>query len=78
METVNLYMRLLEGVTVTVDLEEMKIIGFRDRITVPMPKADGTNYRESKLKPPFGPRLNGITVVQMDDPSFQIKGHRVR
>ncbi|GMY27420.1 primary amine oxidase-like, partial [Fagus crenata] len=76
--TVNLYMRPLEGVTVTVDLEEMKIIGFRDRITVPMPKADGTDYRELKQKPPFGPRLNGITVVQPDGPSFQIKGHRVR
>lgn len=29
--TVNLYMRPIEGITVTVDLDEMKIIGFRDR-----------------------------------------------
>ena len=76
--TVNLYMRPLEGVTVTVDLEEMKIIGFWDRITVPMPKADGMNYRESEQKPLFGLRLNGITVLQPDSPSFQIEEHRVR
>ena len=61
----------------TVDLEEMEITGFWDRITVPMLKADGTDYRELEQKPPFGPHLNGITVVQLDGPSFQIEGHRV-
>uniref|UniRef100_A0A2P2JA44 Amine oxidase n=1 Tax=Rhizophora mucronata TaxID=61149 RepID=A0A2P2JA44_RHIMU len=76
--TVNLYMRPVEGVTVTVDLDEMKITGFRDRLTVPVPKAHGTDYRGSEQKPPFGPELKRITVVQPDGPSFTIDGHRIR
>ncbi|KGN44255.1 primary amine oxidase isoform X1 [Cucumis sativus] len=75
--SVNLYMRPVEGVTVTVDLDEMKIIGFRDRYVVPIPKAGGTEYRESMLKPPFLPPLNGMKMVQPDGPSFQINGHSV-
>lgn len=76
--TVNLYMRPIEGITVTVDLDEMKVIAYRDRLMVPVPKADGTDFRESKQKPPFGPRLKGITVVQPDGPSFTIHGHQIR
>ncbi|GLT78496.1 hypothetical protein SLA2020_500290 [Shorea laevis] len=76
--TVNLYMRPIETITVTVDLDEMKIIEFRDRLTVAVPKADGTDYRESQQKPPFGPQLMSITVVQPDGPSFTIDGHIVR
>ncbi|KHF98565.1 Primary amine oxidase [Gossypium arboreum] len=76
--TVNLYMRPIEAITVTVDLEAMKIIHFQDRLVVPVPKAAGTDYRESKQKPPFGPELKGITVVQPDGPSFTIDGSRVR
>lgn len=46
--TINLYMRPIEGITVvSVDLDEMKIVGFRDRVMVPVPKAEGTNYKES-------------------------------
>lgn len=76
--TVNLYMRPIEGITVTVDLEEMKILGFKDRSTVPMPKADGTDYRESSQKPPFGSPLKGISMHQSDGPSFTIDGHAIR
>jgi len=76
--TVNAYMRPVEGVTVTVDLEETKIIGFKDRLTVPIPKGDGTDYRGSKQNPPFLAQLKGITMVQPDGPSFTIDGHRIR
>lgn len=76
--TVNLYMRPIEGVTVTVDLDSMKIVGFLDRIKVPVPKGDGTDYRGSQQKPPFGPCLNDINVVQPDGPSFTLDGHLVR
>lgn len=76
--TVNLYMRPIEGITVTVDLEEMKILGFKDRSTVPVPKADGTDYRESSQKPPFGSPLKGISMHQSDGPSFTIDGHTIR
>lgn len=76
--TVNVYMRPIEGISLTVDLEDMKITHFKDRITVPIPKADGTDYRGSMQTPPFGPHLKGITVVQPDGPSFKIDGHRIR
>ena len=61
-----------------VDLDEMKIVEYNDRLRVPMPKAEGTKYRESKQKPPFGPRLNGAALVQPDGPGFKIDGHTVR
>ncbi|XVF63125.1 hypothetical protein PTKIN_Ptkin09bG0063800 [Pterospermum kingtungense] len=76
--TVNLYMRPIEAITVTVDLEETKVIHYQDRLMVPVPKAAGTDYRESEQRAPFGPQLKGITVVQPDGPSFTIDGNRVR
>ncbi|KAL2469908.1 Copper amine oxidase family protein [Abeliophyllum distichum] len=76
--TINFYMRPIEGITVTVDLDQMKIIAYRDRITVPVPKAEGTDYRESMQKSPFDSKLKGITVVQPDGPSFTIDGHTIR
>ncbi|KGN48005.1 primary amine oxidase [Cucumis sativus] len=75
--SLNYYMRPVEGVIVIVDLDEMKIVGFRDRYRVPMPKASGTEYRASKLKPPLLPPLNGIKMVQPDGPSFKIDGHSI-
>ncbi|XWS13632.1 hypothetical protein CRYUN_Cryun36dG0054200 [Craigia yunnanensis] len=76
--TVNLYMRPIEAITVIVDLEEMKIIHFQDRFMIPVPKAAGTDYRESEQRAPFEPQLKGIAVVQPDGPSFTIDGNRVR
>ncbi|XP_023006131.1 primary amine oxidase-like [Cucurbita maxima] len=75
--SVNLYMRPVEGVTMTVNLDEMKIIGFRDRYEAPVPKADGTEYRPSMLKPPFLPPLNGVKMVQPEGPSFKVNGHSI-
>ncbi|CAI0429853.1 unnamed protein product [Linum tenue] len=76
--TVNLFMRPVEGIAVTVDLDRMEIVGYRDRGIVPVPKADGTDYRGSKQRPPFGPGVNAINVVQPNGPSFEIDGHRIR
>lgn len=44
--TVNIYMRPIDGLTVTVDFDEMKIVGFRDRLVVQVPKTDMTDYRD--------------------------------
>ncbi|KAI4317801.1 hypothetical protein L6164_025642 [Bauhinia variegata] len=72
--TANFYMRPLEGVTVVVDLDEVRIVQYVDRFIVPMPKAEGTEYRASKLmKPPLG-----IAVTQPDGPRFKVDGHTVR
>ncbi|KAL5541582.1 hypothetical protein UlMin_009292 [Ulmus minor] len=76
--TVNIYMRPVEGITVTVDLETMEIVGFVDRLVVSVPKGEGTEYRESKQKPPFGPQLKGVRVEQPEGPSFTIEGHSIR
>ncbi|XAR57236.1 Primary-amine oxidase [Bertholletia excelsa] len=77
-ETVNLYMRPIEGITVTVDLDQMKVIGFYDRIVVTVPKAEGTDYRGSRQRPPYPPKLKPIAVVQPKGPSFTINGNTVR
>lgn len=72
--TVNMYMRPIEGVLVTVDLEEMKIVGFRDRVVVPVPKAEGTDYTESKRSSD----VKGRGVVGGDEPGFDLDGHVLR
>ncbi|XP_071722645.1 amine oxidase [copper-containing] alpha 3, peroxisomal-like [Rutidosis leptorrhynchoides] len=74
--TINFYMRPIEGVTVTVDLDDMKVVDFKDRLTITIPKADGTDYREAKQSPKA--HLNKISVVQPDGPSFTIEGHQIR
>ncbi|KAK2404895.1 primary amine oxidase [Trifolium repens] len=76
-DSANLYVRPLEGFAAVVDLDEMKIISYSDRYVIPVPKAEGTEYRASKMKPPFGPKLKGISVSQHDGPGFTIQGHSV-
>lgn len=73
--TVNFYMRPIEGITVTVDLDEMKIIGYRDRIMVPVPEADGTDYRGSMQSAPPDPTPKGSASLE---PSFKLDGHVLR
>ncbi|CAB4261499.1 unnamed protein product [Prunus armeniaca] len=69
--------RPLEGVSLLVDLDELKIVEYYDRARVPVPKAEGTEYRRSKQKPPFGPRLNRFAIEQPDGPGFKINGHKI-
>ncbi|WCJ23742.1 Copper amine oxidase family protein [Euphorbia peplus] len=76
--SVNFYVRPIEGITLTVDLDEMKIVGFVDRQVVPVPKADGTDYRGSEQVPPFPARLRGVAMVQPDGPNFEINGHNIK
>lgn len=76
--TVNMYLRPIEGMTILVNLDVMKVAEFNDRLTVTMPKANGTEYRFSKLKPPFGPTLRNAVVLQPDGPGFKVDGHIVR
>ncbi|KAH7858956.1 hypothetical protein Vadar_029755 [Vaccinium darrowii] len=76
--TTNMYVRPVEGITVVVDLDEMKITEYHDRFRVPVPKAEGTEYRASHQKPPFGPKLRGLATMQPDGPGFEIDGHTIR
>ncbi|XP_075477979.1 amine oxidase [copper-containing] alpha 3, peroxisomal-like isoform X2 [Primulina tabacum] len=67
--TVNLYMRPIEGITATVDLDQMKIVAFRDRAVVPVPKAEGTDYRSNS---------SVQDLVKQVGPGFTLDGHVVR
>ncbi|KAL6658209.1 hypothetical protein ACP70R_003795 [Stipagrostis hirtigluma subsp. patula] len=77
--TANYYARPLEGVTAVVDLDEMAVLGYKDRVTYPVPKAEGTDYRADKVGPPFtGPAAAPGVVVQPEGRGFHIDGHMVR
>ncbi|CAN6197629.1 unnamed protein product [Urochloa humidicola] len=77
--TVNLYARPLEGVTLVVDLDKMAIVGYRDRVVLPVPKAEGTDYRADKVGPPFtGPVTAPGVVVQPEGSGVHIDGRVVR
>ncbi|CAN1252828.1 Primary amine oxidase [Linum perenne] len=76
-DSVNLYMMPLEGITMVVDLDEMRIVDFGDRNGAPLPKAAGTDYRLTEMDVPLGPRLNGAVLVQPDGPGFEVDGHSV-
>lgn len=76
--SVNTYLRPIEGMTIIVSLEKKKVTEFKDRFMGPLPKANGTEYRISKLKPPFGPVLRNAVVLQPNGPGFKIDGHIVR
>nr|QPD99060.1 copper amine oxidase II [Morus alba] len=73
--TANLYVRPLEGILLVVNLDEMKIVEYHDRLRIPLPKAEGTEFRASRLRRPFGPWLNGVAVAH--EPGFEMDGHTI-
>uniref|UniRef100_A0A0D9X0L5 Amine oxidase n=1 Tax=Leersia perrieri TaxID=77586 RepID=A0A0D9X0L5_9ORYZ len=78
-ETANFYARPIEGVTMVVDLDAMAIVGYRDRVTYPVPKAEGTDYRAGEVGPPYdGPTPAPGVVVQPEGRGFHVDGHVVR
>jgi primary-amine oxidase len=78
-DTANFYARPIEGVTMVVDLDVMAIVEYRDRVTYPVPKAEGTDYRAGKAGPPLsGPEPAPGSVVQPKGRGFHIDGHVVR
>ncbi|GJN11291.1 hypothetical protein PR202_ga29471 [Eleusine coracana subsp. coracana] len=78
--TANFYARPIEGVTMVVDLDEMAIVEYRDRVRYPVPKAEGTDYRAGKAGAPLaGPEPAPGVVVQPEGSSgVHIDGHVVR
>ncbi|CAN6199517.1 unnamed protein product [Urochloa humidicola] len=78
-DTANFYARPIEGVTMVVDLDRMAIVEYRDRVTYPVPKAEGTDYRAGKNGPPLaGPQPAPGVVVQPKGRGFHIDGNIVR
>lgn len=74
---VNLYMRPVWGITVAVDPEEMKIIGFKDRSTMQCRSLTGLTTVDQCKNRLLGQILSRISMAQSDGPSFTIEGHRV-
>ncbi|KAH9321365.1 hypothetical protein KI387_016004, partial [Taxus chinensis] len=65
------------GVTVVVDLDEQKIIGYMDRLKIAIPEAKRIDYRRSRQKPPFGLKTNPISIEHPEGPSFKLHVHMV-
>lgn len=75
--TVNVWLRPIEGVETTVDLDDMVLTEFKDLQVSVMPKSEGTEYQASTMRPPFVAETNQIDVHQPLGPSFVVKGHTV-
>ncbi|KAJ4956802.1 hypothetical protein NE237_013585 [Protea cynaroides] len=80
--TVNYYMRPIEGLTVTVDVDTREILRISHTgVGIPIPTATDTDYRysaqnkaEEMMKP-----LNPISMEQPKGPSFSVEnGHMVK
>ncbi|KAE9602129.1 hypothetical protein Lal_00049409 [Lupinus albus] len=76
-DTANIYVRPINGITIQVDLDKMKIFEYHDTEIEPVPTANNTEYRASRQRPPFGPKQHSLTSHQPQGPGFQINGHSV-
>ncbi|CAN8245280.1 unnamed protein product [Cochlearia groenlandica] len=79
-DTPNYFMRPLEGLFATVDMDKREVIKIVDKGPVPIPKAAGTEYRFGAVnKPVHIDRINPISMEQPDGPSFKVEdGHLVK
>jgi primary-amine oxidase len=80
----NGYARPVEGLIVTVDLDEMRVLEVADHGVVPLPPQPGNYYPELLTEPGNVPAfervrqpLRPISIAQPDGPSFQVDGHAV-
>ncbi|XP_010276880.1 PREDICTED: primary amine oxidase-like [Nelumbo nucifera] len=79
--TANFYMRPIEGLTVTVDVDAREIIHISNTGQgIPIPQAAGTDYRyQAQKKKPLHQQLNPISMEQPRGPSFSVEdGHIIK
>lgn len=76
--TTNFYMRPIEGITMVVDLDLKTVVKYMEYEKVPMPKAEGTDFRLLAQKPPLLKLLKPISLEQLNGPSFKVDGHKVK
>ena len=69
--TFNVYSRPIEGITIFVDIDSMKITTYRDKFRSPLPKAEGTSFQTPKNQP------NSL-LSNTSNTSFAIEGHEVK
>lgn len=71
-ESVNIWARPVEGITLLVDVDLIKIIMYNDRYRVPMPKAEGTNFQSSSKESKI------FATCNISNIGFTIKGNEVK
>ncbi|KAH8521766.1 hypothetical protein H0E87_002713 [Populus deltoides] len=79
--TPNFYMRPLEGLTMTVDIDKKEVVKFTDTGGgIPVPKGTDTDYRfKAQKEPPKMKPINPISIEQPLGPSFTVEdGHIVK
>ncbi|GMI64028.1 COPPER AMINE OXIDASE1, COPPER AMINE OXIDASE GAMMA 1 [Hibiscus trionum] len=79
--TPNFYMRPIEGLVMTVDLDTLEVLKFSDTGRgIPIPKSTNTDYRyKAHGKEPEMEPLNPISMEQPKGPSFRVEdGHIVK
>lgn len=74
----NIWVRPIEGITISVNLDKMEIVHYSDSLVVTVPHAKGTEYRASEMKPPFAAEIKPINIVQPNGPSFKLDGQEIR
>lgn len=79
--TANFFMRPIEGLTVTVDIDRKKVVRISDTgRKIPVPAGTNTEYRyTAQEKPPEMELINPISMEQPKGPSFTVEdGHMVK
>jgi primary-amine oxidase len=71
-ESVNIWARPIEGITLLIDVDLMKITMYNDRYRVPMPKAEGTNFQSSSKNTKI------FATCNISNIGFTIKDHEVK
>ncbi|XP_057734680.1 primary amine oxidase 1 [Arachis stenosperma] len=70
--SVNVWARPIEGITVLVDVDSMKITMYNDRYKAPLPKAEGTDFQSSMSN------LSDINVSDTNAIGFSMNGNEVK
>lgn len=67
----NIFARPIEGISMLVDVDKMQIIKYTDRLRLPLPRAEGTDYTSAKTNP-------DSVICNMTKGGFTIEGHKVK
>lgn len=79
--TPNFYMRPIEGLTATVDIDNKEVVKISNTgRDIPIPKGTNTDYRfTAQNRPPEMEPINPISIEQPKGPSFRVEdGHIVK
>ena len=69
--SVNVFARPIQGISIIVDVDSMKIIKYTDRLRAPVPKAEGTDFQSTKGKP-------NSTTCNITNGGFSVEGQMVK